>query len=501
MERNERIRFKLIKMKALSPLISMIMVIAFSVIAIIIVMNSLAPTIEKARVSAIISEATQNLQLLNSLIKEVASESKGSKRTISISITDGIYYIDDDKNYLYFEFKPSEQIKLGGKKGDIDIVTGLNFSEYFNNYVEGSNASSTWNILSGNWSISSGRYKGVNGLAYKSIGTLENFHLSGEIYGEGDVIGEIFILPKNPNNLIGYWTFDESTGNITYDFSFNSNNGTLYDDYHENSDGNTLPKRVEGKFSNALEFDGTDDYVDFTNNSIFDLGLGSFTISFWIKPYIQASENPRILEYGGYLSNGWSIQISNSTKTIVFYYCSYDGYSGEFAPQISYTENDWNYIAVSVNTSSGKGRSYKNGIFIAEKLIPTYYSNNSAKLLLGKPGYFNGTIDEIKIYNTALNDNEIFQDYILGLKKLNESKTIKIENQTNVFLALSSPKTTYFDNIKISREERTIRMIIPYTKIDLFSFERISKGTHNIVIENLGLNSTTNKIMIKIKVE
>jgi len=491
----------LIKMKGLSPIVSMIMVIAFSVTAIIIVMNALTPTIEKAKDSAIISEATQNLQLLNSLIKEVASESKGSKRTISISITDGIYYIDENKEYLYFEFKPSEQLKLGGKKGDIDVITGLNFSEYFNNYVENSNASSTWNILSGNWSISSGRYKGVNGLAYKSIGTLENFYLSGEIYGEENVIGEIFILPKNPNNLIGYWTFDENSGEIAYDFSFNYNNGTLYDDDHENSDGNTLPKRVDGKFSNALEFDGNDDYVDFGNNTIFDLGLGSFTISFWIKPYIQTNENPRILEYGGYLSNGWSIQLSNSTKTLVFYYGSSDGYSGEFSPQISYTENDWNYIAVSVNTSLGKGRSYKNGIFIGEKLIPTYYSNTTANLLLGKPGYFNGVIDEIRIYNTALSDDEILQDYILGIKKLNESKTIKIENLANIFLVLSSPKTTYFDNIKISREEKTIRMIIPYTKIDLVSFERISKGTHNVVIENLGLNSTTNKIMIKIKVE
>jgi hypothetical protein len=286
-------------MKGLSPIISMIMVIAFSVAAIIIVMNALSPTIEKAKGSAIISEATQNLQLLNSLIKEVSSESRGSKRTISISVTDGVYYVDDDKEYLYFEFKPSEQLKLGGKKGEIDVVTGLNFSEYFNNYAENSNASSTWNILSGNWSINNGKYKGINGLVYKNIGTLSNFYLSGEIYGESEVIGEIFILPKNPNNLIGYWNFDEASNDKAYDFSLNSNNGTLYDDNSTNSDENTPPKRIDGKFSKALEFDGTDDYVDFGNNSIFDLGLGSFTISFWIKPYIQANETPRILEYGG----------------------------------------------------------------------------------------------------------------------------------------------------------------------------------------------------------
>jgi len=63
------------------------------------------------------------------------------------------------------------------------------------------------------------------------------------------------------SRLVGSWHFDEDSGNITYDSSGNDNNGIIHGANWTN-----------GKFGKALEFDGTDDYVEiltsgFSNNS------------------------------------------------------------------------------------------------------------------------------------------------------------------------------------------------------------------------------------------
>lgn len=499
MRMKEKIRIK--SLLGLSPLISMVMVIAFSIFGIVLVLNALNPTIEKTKDVSIISEAQQNLQLLNSIIREVASEANGSKRTITISITDGEYYFDPILDSLYFVYTPSQPLNLAGIKGDIQIESGTIFSDYFNRYIENSDASETWTIVNGSWKVITGRYNGNNGISYRNLGFLKNFSISSKIYTQGVISGEVFILPKNPMNLIGYWTFDENIENLVYDFSRNSNNGTLNDDDPNNEDENTPPRFTQGRFSSALSFDGIDDFVNLGNDTIFDLGTRSFTITFWIRPRSQFNSEASILEKGSYGSSGYSIRFLNSTKTIAFYYASSEGWSGEFAPQVIVSPNEWSYIAVVVNQSAGRGMSYKNGVLVSEKALPEYYSNTESNLYIGKSAYYRGDIDEIKIYDTALNSQEILEDYLTGIKKLKESGSIKIENQvTNAYLVLSAPLSTYFDDIKVSSEGKDIKLIIPY-HYDIVNLVRISKGTHNIVIKNIGFNATSKKIMISVAVE
>ncbi len=74
------------------------------------------------------------------------------------------------------------------------------------------------------------------------------------------------------DGLVGYWPLDEGAGTTTSDSSGNGNDGTL-----------NLPGWGSGKFGGALDFDGTDDYVDCGNSSILYFGTGDFTISAWIK--------------------------------------------------------------------------------------------------------------------------------------------------------------------------------------------------------------------------
>jgi hypothetical protein len=55
------------------------------------------------------------------------------------------------------------------------------------------------------------------------------------------------------NGLVGYWSFNDSTGNLAKDASGNNFTGIL--------SGATSPVWSTGKFSGALTFDGTSSYV------------------------------------------------------------------------------------------------------------------------------------------------------------------------------------------------------------------------------------------------
>ena len=71
--------------------------------------------------------------------------------------------------------------------------------------------------------------------------------------------------------LVGWWRFDEGTGTTAADSSGNGNDGTFNGD----------PQWVVGYFGGALEFDGSDDYIDCGNDPSLD--LTKWTITFWLK--------------------------------------------------------------------------------------------------------------------------------------------------------------------------------------------------------------------------
>ena len=54
----------------------------------------------------------------------------------------------------------------------------------------------------------------------------------------------------NDSSLVGYWSANEGSGNMTYDLSGNGNNGTLYG-----------PTWVNSTYGSALSFNGVNNYI------------------------------------------------------------------------------------------------------------------------------------------------------------------------------------------------------------------------------------------------
>jgi len=175
---------------------------------------------------------------------------------------------------------------------------------------------------------------------------------------------------------------------LAYDFSGNGNNGTC--------SGSNCPvfNFSAGKFSGAFEFDGSDDYFSISNSPSINI-ISNITISTWI--YINSWKEADILEKGG--DSGYMLWTAPSQGNSISW-----GKQGSTAGQMySITDfnnrlNEWIFI---VGTYDGATLNfYVNGVLDNTKSTSTSFTNSGdLRIGYGIDGYFNGTIDELAIYN------------------------------------------------------------------------------------------------------
>ena len=226
--------------------------------------------------------------------------------------------------------------------------------------------------------------------------------------------------PNLSSKLVAYYKFNEGSGTTIYNGSIGSSlNGTL-------GTGSSAPAWTNnGKFNKALIFNGTTSKIDLPNDivSVSNIRTNGITYSAWIK----TSNNSQIQRIvGQQISNGYSdyssggLGINSSGKAQMI---SYDD-SGSYKYMESTTtlqNNIWYHIVGTYNSSDQKMRIYINGELEGNPIsIVTFsrlFTNASNRIGLKDyvtPYSFVGSIDEVKIYNTALTDDEVKQDYNQG---------------------------------------------------------------------------------------
>jgi len=199
------------------------------------------------------------------------------------------------------------------------------------------------------------------------------------------------------NGLVGYWKFDEVSGATASDSSGNNNTGTL-------ANG---PSWTKGKFGNALNFDGMNDYVD-TGSDLF--GTGNITVSAWIN---YAGANPNGVIFG---NRSTILNIQTTYNRIGF--TSNNGITWLLASPVPLDPNKWGHIAVT-RLSDGTATIYANGQAVGSGSsgTPVAGLTNAFIGYSQYQGNLNGLIDETRVYNRALSSSEISQlyNYAAGL--------------------------------------------------------------------------------------
>ena len=273
-------------MKGISPLVSMVLVIAFGFTAMTIVLTVVNPLLDRAKDAGVVNEATQNMQLIDSAIKSVGSEARGSKRTVHVKITEGVLRTNSTEDLVHLDFEPKTGTVLDGFSGDIKIESRPVLLEYFNWYGENDNANETWTSLNGTWTISSGRFSGTGGIAFRNLGKQSGFELAATVVRNTAPDGQVYLVPGNPRNLTLFLPFDENvndTISTAYDHSAYKNNGTLLNATAGTcGTNNACPSWTVGRFRNATDYDGRGDLINITGVTQFN--TTSFAVAFWLNP-------------------------------------------------------------------------------------------------------------------------------------------------------------------------------------------------------------------------
>lgn len=492
-------RIKINFMKGLSPLISMVLVIGFGVAAMTIVLTVVNPMLDRAKDSAIVNEATQNMLLIDSAIKAVASESEGSKRTVNIKITEGFLRTNRSTEWVYTEFDPRSNYEIDGFTGDIKLTSRPSFLEYFNQYLDaGSATSGVWNITNGTWTVDSNRYRGIGGVAYHVFGNISDFEFTGSIAQSVEPEGQIFLLPVDPKDLVLFLPFDgnrNDTHRTAFDYGPHANNGSFLNATGASCfSSNACPNWTDaGRFGNATLFDGIGDLINVTGVSQFN--STSFSVVFWVRPdslRVQGIIGKTSVGNPSATTQRWRFFMTSTGGPIEF--DAMPGELGNVATTTNLATNTWYHI---VGTYDGTtARIYVNGVDEASATASTMFNNNTNHIEIGKEetNRFNGTIDEVMMFNRSLVESEVKFLYESSREKVTAGgKQIQhIAEDANVSMVLSSPGTSFFDNIKVKKGEPKIRFLVPYDRVDIKDDARFGPGDHAIIIQNDGVNASNN---------
>ena len=220
-----------------------------------------------------------------------------------------------------------------------------------------------------------------------------------------------------------WWKLDESSATTVADSSgtgSSSHTAVLI-----GTDGSTNwtdfgpPVVRQGKFGGALTLDGSNDYA-YTNGYKGITGTTRRTLSLWFK---TSTANKPILQYGA-AGTGTLFKVSlNGSQAVVVDLggVTVSGGSG-------LADGNWHHLAVSVPESGNSGgvKLYVDGSSTSGTGTTTINTSNANDLKIGTDGtsYFNGQLDDIRLYEAELNSTMIAKVYGGGTGDFNRLKLL-----------------------------------------------------------------------------
>ena len=252
------------------------------------------------------------------------------------------------------------------------------------------------------------------------------------------------------DGLVSYWTFDRGAiiGNTVKDV-WGENNATIVG----------TPTLVNGHLKDALKFDGIKDYVNLTTLGDFGAKLDFYSVEMWIKTDYKETWTTIFKTIGRGCNNWghmiWGIDINRrwadrediekdpfgprimfERDFILLYLASFfknkDGCSlfslrGEFP----ISDSEWHHLVYTNKTVDENGAEWReralfidgtlNRITKFNPILPNRqyeYEPFSEPVYLGAgnnlgnaEGFFNGIIDEVRIYDRPLTAAEIMRNY------------------------------------------------------------------------------------------
>jgi hypothetical protein len=262
-----------------------------------------------------------------------------------------------------------------------------------------------------------------------------------------------------PRALVSHWKLDETSGSTASD-SAGDNHGTL------KPSSPPLWQPAGGRLDGALEFDGLDDYVLISNEENFDI-THTITLAAWIK--VKAFDNAwqAIVTKG---DNAWRLQRDASNNGIEFACTGINvpGTTwGNILGSVDVNDGQWHHIAGVYDGT--KIYLYVDGVVDNFNDASGFINRNNFPVMIGENAqergrYWNGLIDDVRIYNYGLNASEISQLCKLEMIYYVDDDATGANNGTSwmdAYTDLQSALTTSFSGDQIWVAEGTYKPTVP----------------------------------------
>jgi hypothetical protein len=213
-----------------------------------------------------------------------------------------------------------------------------------------------------------------------------------EVKANGTIVsGDIWSFTTS-GRMLGWWKFDENSGRTASDSSGNGNVGTLQ--------GDPVWQPLGGVLNGALEFDDGD-YVSISNESNFDI-TREITIAEWVNIASVPTQWTAIVTKG---DSTWRMSTEHDERRFHFAVGR-----GGIAGETRVNANQWHHVAGVCDGS--QMRIYVDGELDASSSWDNGIKSNDYPVYIGENAewtgrFWHGLIDDVRIYDYALSENEI----------------------------------------------------------------------------------------------
>ena len=279
---------------------------------------------------------------------------------------------------------------------------------------------------------------------------------------------------------IAEYNFNNTYNNINGNTPFGSNTGTSF---VTGRDGVTV--------NGALNINNTGSTATIPG---LPYGNTARTISLWVKTNVMNSSNYNMVFSYGQISNSNAIGASYNASI-----CEMFGYANNLFIASTNANNTWYHFVYVYDGANAK--IYKNGVLLTtqSRTWNTINSSNIFKLGIGVGNeyYFNGAIDDLKIYGSALTDTEV--------TSLFNNNTLSSSNfQTNnLKLNLYPNPATDILNISLETELKSIEIYslsgqkVLSSDKNQVDVSNLSKGMYMVRVEDVEGLVSTQKLIVE----
>ena len=253
--------------------------------------------------------------------------------------------------------------------------------------------------------------------------------------------GDTASRPSNPNtgewryntddNYVEYWDgtawfqidYETAAPTCTTD-TINYPSGTTNTAYYKMSDATdstlngyngtatNVNFNVQGKFGNAGEFNGSSSLINLGNNAA--INTLPTTISCWINTTTTASESTIWNNGGNSSSNTGLALVILSSGVLRLTTSNSSGTGAQVTGTTSINDGNWHHIVITYEAGGASGFTASGNCYLDGNITPEFTSNVLANFtqanqnfIIGRYwasglGYFNGKIDQVRIFPSAL---------------------------------------------------------------------------------------------------